>query len=585
MFSSAALRSGLVLSLYLITLVTLSSAQGDSEPPATPRISQFNCAPSPSGAGTVVRCSLQAEHDQELFFTVDWGDGSQPIRVPPTGYLSPGSAPGVRHTYNQSGSYKIQAWATDNREVPRASEPFTRNHTVELNTPPLIETFGCSPTPVRPYTDVWCRVRFTDALYSEITLTLDWGDGRPPLVIVWDEFQSHTWNYYTLSYDHKYYKTGRFTVKVNISDNGWPPLISDTLETTIDVVEDKPVMQEVSCQPEPSAVGQQLRCALSATDDSPALYYTVDWGDGSSLQRTPTKGTLGVDDVAYAYHVFQEAGTYHITVWASDDDMSPQRSEPMTMQHRVNNSGGSVEDIPRKPQLAQMTCSPNQVMVGDEVTCSWNASMKGSAPTMFVLNWGDGSTHNYSLSHAGNPWNPETATHAYPTPGDYTIEATAIDHMGNKSDLLNTTISVRGNAIPVIDEFRCQPEPEPSIRTLRCKLRASDEDSTRLVYWIAWGDGTPKERVPPEGHSLPGTSLSATHTYLQEGTYVISVNVTDDETLTHRESPTMNISHRINGAPLVNPQSAQTPALAPTAIMFAAVLLVLLQRRARQLPK
>lgn len=88
-----------------------------------PAVGPVACGPNPSMIGQAVACSFSAADDSDgLAFTVDWGDGSPPARVPATGVVAPG--PGsASYAYPAVGNHTVTVTATDDADPALTSAP------------------------------------------------------------------------------------------------------------------------------------------------------------------------------------------------------------------------------------------------------------------------------------------------------------------------------------------------------------------------------------------------------------------------------------------------------------------------------
>lgn len=91
----------------------------------------IDCGSDRGSAGQPLACSFRSSDpdSQNVFYTVDWGDGSIE-RLPPTGYATPGVAYPTGHTYPTSGYRSIVARATDDSPVPQSGPTVNRPVTI-----------------------------------------------------------------------------------------------------------------------------------------------------------------------------------------------------------------------------------------------------------------------------------------------------------------------------------------------------------------------------------------------------------------------------------------------------------------------
>jgi len=164
-----------------------------------------------------------------------------------------------------------------------------------------------------------------------------------------------------------------------------------------------PVDATIDCATDLS-VGESGTFTAYANDDATQpVEYMWDFGDGST--------GMGMT----ASHSYAAEGTYTVSMTAS----GPVNSETETCL--VN-----VRRIPQPPVLASCRVTPSRVGIGENVTV--NASVSGDPATISV-DFGDGSRASAL-----------PATHAYSSPGTYTISINATN--GDGSDSCNVTVTV-----------------------------------------------------------------------------------------------------------------------------------------------
>lgn len=88
-----------------------------------------------------------------------------------------------------------------------------------------------------------------------------------------------------------------------------------------------PELRSVSCTPYPATAAQSVSCAFQANDDGWGVAYSVNWGDGSPVQRIPPSGFAIPGIATSASHTWAVGGAYAVTVAAIDTD-APASSTP-----------------------------------------------------------------------------------------------------------------------------------------------------------------------------------------------------------------------------------------------------------------
>src|SRR5205814_1584318 len=109
--------------------------------------------------------------------------------------------------------------------------------------------------------------------------------------------------------------------------------------------------------------------------------------------------------------------------------------------------------------------------------------------------------------------------HTYNTAGTYTVTVTVTDNQG-ATGTATTTVTV--NAPPSINQFYGATINEGD--TYSTSGSFSDPDSTSWTATVDYGDGGGTQTL-----TLSGTNFSLSHVYKDEGTYTVTVAVTDNQ--------------------------------------------------------
>lgn len=240
------------------------------------------------------------------------------------------------------------------------------------------------------------------------------------------------------------------------------------------------------------AGSSQLTWAISGNENTLDHYTVFISADGQNLMQVaevPT-GTYSLDLSQYAF----DPATYSVFVKAV--------GKPSIVNHM---SAAVNYYIANQAPIAMLAATPSSGIAPITVSATTNGSYDNDGSiASTTINWGDGS------STAGT-----SGSHAYTTPGNYTIVATVTDNLG-ASSTASQAIAVVANKAPV-----AMLSVTPATGTIPVSVTAStagsyDSDGSIVSTVIDWGDGT-------------STAASiGTHTYSTAGSYTVSATVKDN---------------------------------------------------------
>ncbi|MDD1773683.1 MAG: PKD domain-containing protein, partial [Methanomassiliicoccales archaeon] len=213
-----------------------------------------------------------------------------------------------------------------------------------------------------------------------------------------------------------------------------------------------------------------------ADPDGSVVDVRWDFGDGAS------------SDVNSPTHQYADDGAYAVTLTIWDDDGASNTTSRVV---QVSNSLASVSfETSTSPTSLENVSFFDRSNDPDGTIVSWNWS------------FGDGS------------WSEEMSpVHSYARPGDYVVVLTVEDDDGEVNST-EATLNVK-NLSPVSD-FDWEAESENAASTIRFRNMASDPDgSVASCDWV-FGDGGTSTDSSPE------------HVFSGEGTYDVTLTVTDD---------------------------------------------------------
>ena len=278
--------------------------------------------------------------------------------------------------------------------------------------------------------------------------------------------------------DHAYTQDGTYMVTLTVTDNDGE---KDSAYTITVVINREPVAL-FSATPETAEIGETISFDASESydPDGTIVSYLWDFGDGS------TANGVEVD------HAYSQYGVYTITLTVTDDDGA---TDTMSV----------TKSFVNKSPFASFTKSTQTAHLNEAVT--FNAA-ESSDPdgTIVSYHWdfGDGSTAN-----------GVEANHAYSEYGVYLVTLTVTDNDGLTDSA--SAIVVVVNREPVAT-FTSTPETAETDETVTFDAAGSyDPDGTLVSYVWDFGDGN------------TASGVTVDHAYTQDGTYLVTLTVTDND--------------------------------------------------------
>jgi len=293
---------------------------------------------------------------------------------------------------------------------------------------------------------------------------------------------------------HSYVDDGEYTVTLMVVDNRG----ATDSKTAVKLVKNRPPIASLM-----GYVVSSDKEEIVTFDASPSydldgtiVEYFWDFGDGSTATGVKVS-------TAYA-----ESGAYTVTLTVTDDDGA---TDTIATSKIVRN----------KSPVAIFTESAENVYVNETIT--FNAADSYDP---------DGYIVNYSWDFGdGNTATGVTVSHAYSDNGFYLVTLTVTDNDGATASAHATKTVM--NRQPVAS-FTETAETVNTDETISFDASdSSDSDGSIVDYSWDFGDGA------------KGTGVSVQHAYSQDGTYTVTLTVTDDDGATDTTSATKTVLNRI----------------------------------------
>ncbi|RLF24648.1 MAG: hypothetical protein DRN01_06845, partial [Thermoplasmata archaeon] len=542
---------------YTITL-TIWDNDGDSDS-INKQITVLNVAPeanftySPSIPYTselINFTDLSTDLDGTIVnWTWDFGDGNVSYEQNP------------QHKYADNGTYNVTLTIVDNDGATNT----TYQYITVLNRGPIpdFEWTPANPTDL----DV---ITFTDLSYDTdgwiINYTWNFGDGN-------------------ISYEqnptHQYADNGTYTVTLTVTDNDG---LSNTASKNIDVLNIPPVANFTWSPETPNQKLDtvQFDSNLSYDPDGTIVNYTWDFGDGNiSYEQNPTHvyGDIGnytitlivrdndgatsqktktititntppmadftwtptnptdldiiqftdesIDSdgeiVAWRWefddpnpsdeqnplHLFVDDGTYNITLTVWDDDGAYN-----TTTIKIN--------ITNVPPIANFTYCPLEPGISESIQFIDLSKDLDGVIVNYTWDFGDGN-----ISYQQNP------QHRYTSSGSYLVNLTVTD---DDNETNTTTKEIFITNLPPIADFNWTPPNATDLQNINFIDQSYDTDGWIKAWNWSFGDGTYYNTTNP-------TQKNTTHKYTDNGTYTVTLTVTDNDGATNTTSKQITVSN------------------------------------------
>jgi len=255
--------------------------------------------------------------------------------------------------------------------------------------------------------------------------------------------------------------------------------------------------------------------AILADDDHPITDDTINLVEDEEVQLTGAASDNTSDEEGLEYYWDIGGGTYEksldniLTVSFASQGIQTVRFKA------VDDNDESAEttltiDVSNEAPVAVIETGETEVLEDTEVT------LDGSFSTDTISDLSDGLTYVWSVDGEEVDVG-EFITHTFEVPGEREVTLTVTDNDG-ETDTESVTFTVE-DVVPEVSFLQETVYAKPGEEVpMEPEVSAGKSDTWNLKYYWDFGDGTDSNDEPP-----------ITHAYDEEGTYTVTLTVTDGE--------------------------------------------------------
>ena len=471
----------------------------------TAPVAAFTSSPAAATPGSSVSFNASGSTDSGASiedYSWDFGDGTT---------ADSHGTPTDTHSYTKAGTYNVTLIVTNSNEE---SETITQTVTVD-SAPTASFNVPAQPTPGTATT--FNASGSTDSVGTITDYSWNFGDGSSV---------DDTGN--TATATHTYTTRGPYTVSLTVTNDAGQ---TATFHHAI-TVDDPPT---VSISPTRAVTTPGSTVSFNGSATAP--------DSGGSITTTAGTSAIGspVDDTGTtpaASHIFANAGTYTVTLTATDD-------------LGVSTAAKATVTVDASPTASFSASATTATPASPGTAVSFNAS--GSSDS-------DRHDHQLQLELRRRQQRPDreprpTDTHTYATRGNYTVTLTVTNDDGQTATSTQT--------VTVDDPPTASVTPSATVSTTRRGRgftgTAASPDPTATFSNYSWNFG--------DGTTLSGaTDTNPSHTYTSPGVYTVTLAVTDDLGVSSSASTTITI----DAVPTVTFTSSANPVTAGSTVAFNA---------------
>jgi PKD repeat protein len=261
---------------------------------------------------------------------------------------------------------------------------------------------------------------------------------------------------------------------------------------------------------------------------------TIAWGDG---QTSPGSISIPNANSVTGSHTYSEEGAYTVTVTVTDSTGATASGTAST----------SAADAALTVSGASVTAVEGAGFSGTLASFSDadpNAAVSDYSAT---INWGDQTSSAGTVTANGNGGFVVSGNHVYAEEGSYTATV-AISDAGGASASANSSATVADAAITLTGAAGFREHHKSNFTASVATLTDADPGAVTTDYagQISWGDGTastcPSTMCSITVRTSGGFTVSGSHNYHNNGTYTVTITLTDAGGSTSRTTTTIVVT-------------------------------------------
>ena len=381
------------------------------------------------------------------------------------------------------------------------------------------------------------------------SVVVNWGDGSAPQTLTAADLTalgSPNGVVFSIDAAHTYTEEGSYPITITVTDDGG----SATLISSSAVISDAPLTAGAAVALTPNT-GQLLTDVVVATFTDANTFATasdftavIDWGDGSPNSLGAVLSTGGGGFEVEGTHAYANPGSFATTTVVTDVGGS------------VVTIGGTatVTDLAVTGAVRNFTAVEGQD-TGTIVLATFTdpnplATVASVSATLPAGGWGDGtpgaSGHPHRVVQTGITGAGATfevlGDHTYADEGAFTVNISVTTSGGVTTALTSGTATVLDAALVSHNGTVITGVEGASTGTVLIGTFTDDNPGATSADFTAgggsvvvnWGDGSAPQTLTAANLTALGVpagvlfSINAAHTYGDEGTYPITITVTDD---------------------------------------------------------